>query len=66
VIDNRVIVYDKNRTVNITVYDEPIRKLGSLELPMEKISFEFDGYSQDDANEFMETYQLHSLRCGGG
>jgi len=66
VIDNRVIVYDKDRTVNITVYDEPIRKLGSLELPMEKISFEFSGYPDAAADKFMDTYHVHTLRCGGG
>lgn len=66
VIDNCVIVYDKDRTVNITVHDEPLRKLGSLELPMEKIKFEFSGYSDAAADEFMDTYREHSMRCGGG
>jgi len=66
VIDNRVIVYDEDRTVNITVHDEPIRKLGSLELPMEKIQFEFNGYSDAAADKFMDIYREHNMRCGGG
>jgi len=66
VIDNRVIVYDEDRKVNITVDEEPVRKLGSLELPMEKISFEFDGFSEVAVDEFMKTYREHNLRCGGG
>jgi len=66
VIENRVVVYDDDGTVKITLTDEPIRKLGSLELPMEKVTFEFDGFSTDSADEFMETYRKHNLRCGGG
>jgi len=66
VIENRVIVYDKERTVDITVHDEPMRKLGSLKLPMEKISFEFNGYSDEAVDEFMDNYNEHNMRCGGG
>lgn len=66
VIGNRVVVYDKDRQIDITVSDEPIKKLGSLELPMEKIVFEFSGYSDGEADNFMETYRKHAMRCGGG
>ena len=66
IIDNRVIVHDKNRTINMTVHDEPIRNLGSLKLPMEKIEMEFDGFSDEEADEFMHNYRQHTLRCGGG
>jgi len=66
VIDNRVVVYTDDGTVNITLSDKPVRKLGSLELPMENVTFEFDGFSSDTADEFMDTYRKHNLRCGGG
>jgi len=66
VIGNQVIVYDDDRTVKLTVVDQPLRHLGSLDLPMEKISFEFDGYSNEAADKFMNAYREHNLRCGGG
>jgi len=33
---------------------------------MEKIKFEFNGYTGADADEFMDTYREHNMRCGGG
>jgi len=66
VIGNRVVVYDKDNTVNITVNEEPLRHLGSLDLPMQKLAFEFSGYSDEAADAFMENYQVHQMRCGGG
>lgn len=66
IIDNRVIVHDDNRTINITVHDEPVRKLGSLKLPMEKIQFEFEGFTDEAADAFMEDYREHTFRAGGG
>ena len=66
IIENQVIVHDDNRTVNITVHDQPVRKLGSLKLPMEKVEFEFDGFTESDADTFMEKYREHTLRSGGG
>lgn len=64
--DNQVIVHDRNRAINITIHDEPIRTLGSLKLPMEKLKFVFDGYSEDEADAIMKSYRQHTLRAGGG
>lgn len=66
IIDNQVIVHDKDKQVRITVHDEPIRHLGSLNLPMEKAVFDFEGYSEEEADSFMSTYRQHSFRAGGG
>ena len=66
IIDNKVIVHDKDRLINITIHDQPIKTLGSLELPMEEIRFEFDGYSETDADAFMNNYREHNMKCGGG
>ena len=40
--------------------------LGSLDLPMEKATFEFIDYTEDEADEFMKDYRKHSTRVGGG
>ncbi|MFT7211469.1 MAG: hypothetical protein ACI9XK_001712 [Granulosicoccus sp.] len=66
IIDNQVIVHDEDKKIIITVHHEPIRHLGSLELPMEEIIFEFDGYSQEQADKFMSEYRKHTMRAGGG
>ncbi len=57
---------NKNRTINITIHDKPIKTLGSLKLPMEEIRFDFDGFTEQDADLFMTNYREHNLRCGGG
>lgn len=66
IIDNQVIVHDKDRQVVITVHDEPIRHLGSLDLPMEQVEFVFDGYTEEKADAFMTEYRKHTFRAGGG
>ena len=66
IIDNKVIVHDANKQVHITIHDEPVRHLGSLDLPMEKATFEFIDYTEDEADKFMKEYRMHSMRAGGG
>ena len=66
IIDNKVIVHDGKRQIRIEVHDEPIRHLGSLELPMERARFDFDGYNEKEADTFMSAYRVHSFRAGGG
>ena len=66
IVDNKVIVHDDNKSINITIHDKPIKTLGSLKLPMEEIRFEFQGYTESDADIFMQHYRTHNLKCGGG
>lgn len=66
IIDNQVIVHDKDKQVRITVNDQPIRHLGSLDLPMERAEFVFDRYSEQQADDFMTHYRQHTFRSGGG
>ena len=66
IIDNQVLVHDGTRQIRIKVHDEPIRHLGSLDLPMEKIVFVFDGYTEDEADQFMRDFRTHTFRAGGG
>ncbi len=66
IIGNQVIVHDGDKQVRITISDEPIRHLGSLDLPMEQALFEFENISDDQADEFMNEYRKHAFRAGGG
>jgi hypothetical protein len=62
---NRVTVKDGDRRVEIALTDEGERHLGSLDLPMERIDFEFIGYTQEEIDAFMERFDQHTLRAGG-
>lgn len=66
IIDNRVIVHDADKRVEITVDEQPIRNLGSLNLPMEKAEFRFIDFTEAQADDFMTHYRQHALRMGGG
>ncbi len=66
IIGNKVIVHDADRQIRITIHDEPVRKLGSLALPMEDVEFEFIDFTENEADEFMKVYRMHSMRAGGG
>jgi hypothetical protein len=65
IIGERVIVHDKDREIQIRIRDEPIRHLGSLDLPMEEISFKFVDYTEEEAGSFMDEFERHVLRLGG-
>jgi hypothetical protein len=64
-IGERVIVHEKEREIQIRMREEPIRHLGSLNLPMEEISFKFIDYTEDEASRFMDEFKKHTLRMGG-
>ena len=66
IIDYQVLVHDGTRQIRIKFHDEPIRHLGSLDLPMEKLVLIFDGYTEDEADQFMRDFRTHSFRAGGG
>lgn len=65
IIGDRVIVHDKDQEIQIRIRDEPIRHLGSLNLPMEEINFKFIDYTEDEASRFMEAFEKHIMRLGG-
>lgn len=66
IVDNKVIMYDDNKRVEMVINELPLKTLGSLELPMERVEFNFPDYTESQADLFMENYRKHSLRCGGG
>ena len=54
------------KPVHITLHEQPNRRLGSLDLPMEQVRFEFPDQSEEEADAFMEDYREHTMRTGGG
>ena len=65
IIGERVIVHDGGREVQIKIRDEPIRHLGSLDLPMEEITLKFIDYSEEEADKFVEVF-MRPIQRGGG
>ena len=63
IIGNRVIIHDEDKEIQVSIHDEPIRHLGSLDLPMEEISLKFIDYTEDEAEKFMDKFH-HHLRFG--
>lgn len=53
-----------DRGAQIQIRDEPIRHLGSLDLPMEKIRFEFIDYKKEEVDSFMKNSELRMMRMG--
>ena len=64
-IGERIIVHENGREVHIEAHDEPIRHLGSLDLPMEKVTLRFNDYSEEEADKFLQDFMRPILRCGG-
>ena len=60
-----MLVEEGDKRVRIELHDQPDRHLGSLDLPMEQVRFEFDGYSEAEADDFMERYRTAAMRTGG-
>ena len=64
VFDDRVTVRDEGRRLEITMTDEGTRDVGSLHLPMERIDFDFIGYTKEEVESFMVRFDKHTLRLG--
>lgn len=60
-----VTVKDGSRHVRIELVSEGKAKKGAMKLPMKEIRFEFDGFSQDEVDEFMQHYGVATQRGGG-
>lgn len=65
VAGNRITVRDGAREVTIDLVYEGNRHLGSLDLPMTRVDFEFNGYIEEEVSAFMDRLSLHTLRLGG-
>jgi hypothetical protein len=62
---DRIIVRDDDRQLVIHLVYEGDRHLGSLDLPMVRLDYEFTGYTKAEMDEFMEHLYEHMQRLGG-
>lgn len=61
-----VRVAEKNGAVWIRMSDLGEKHLGQLDLPMMRLDFAFEGMSPAEIDEFMDAYDLQTLRGSGG
>ena len=66
VTGDKIVVRDEGKRVVMDLIYEGDRRLGSLELPMMRINFEFVGYTKDEMDAFMKRLSAHLMRAGGG
>ena len=64
-VGDQVIVRDHGRRVVIDLVYEGKRHLGSLDLPMTRLEYQFIGYTQKEIDDFMQNLNRHMLRLGG-
>jgi len=64
--DERVVVEYEDRRIEIDAVELDKREMGALELPQMKLTFTFHNFSEDEMKEFMERFDQHTLRVGGG
>ncbi len=62
---NEVIVRDHGRRLVIELVYEGDRHLGSLDLPMMQLNYEFLGYTKEEMEAFMKHLAHHMMREGG-
>jgi len=65
IIGERVIIREDDREIQVKIRDEPIRHLGSLDLPMEEVTLKFVDYTEEEADGFMDEFRRHLMRGGG-
>jgi hypothetical protein len=65
VTGNQIVVRDHGRRLVIDLVYEGERHLGSLDLPMTEINYEFIGYTKPEMDAFMEHLNLYVMRMGG-
>jgi hypothetical protein len=63
---NLIRIPEKNGAVWIKMTELGERHLGQLDLPMMRLDFAFEGLSDTEINDFMGTYELHTLRGSAG
>ncbi len=63
---NRIVAHAADGTVIINLTYEGERHLGSLDLPMTKVEIICVGFSDAQADAFLQNYDEQMMRMGGG
>jgi hypothetical protein len=61
----RIVINDGGREIQVETRTEPVRHLGSLDLPIEEVTLKLDNYSEEEADKLLEDFRRPILRCGG-
>lgn len=61
----QIFVHDRDHRVVIDLVYEGDRHLGSLDLPMTRVDYTFEGHSREEMEDFMSHLSRHMVRTGG-
>jgi len=66
-VNGRTIHFDagEGKTINITLGVETVRQIALMAIPLLPVTLELIGYSDDEANVFMATFDRAYHRGGG-
>jgi hypothetical protein len=62
---NDILIGDSTKLVRITLTDLGIEEMGSLDLPMQQVDFNFENMAGAEVETFMTRWDEHKLRMGG-
>ncbi len=65
VSENRVIIVETKKRLEIMLSPESSRSIGALQLPVTILEFRFDGYTTEQTEKFMRQFDM-SFHKGGG
>jgi hypothetical protein len=63
--DREVLAADAQRKLRILLSSESTRRFGPIPLPVTHVELEFDGYSAEERERFLERFHRYYLRGGG-
>lgn len=63
--EDTITVYYTGYSVHIRISPQRVRRLGALALPVTKLEFQFNGFSEDVVKRFMDRFERCYHRGGG-
>jgi len=63
---NDIVLSDGDKRIELKLVSEGDEKFGPMELPIQQVHFVFRNMSDVEARAFMENWDQHKLRMGGG
>ncbi|MBU1210763.1 MAG: hypothetical protein KJ587_05745 [Alphaproteobacteria bacterium] len=63
---DEILLRDGDKRVDIKLVYQGDERVGPMELPVQQVHFVFENMSDIEARSFMERWDNHKMRMGGG
>lgn len=63
---NDIVLSDGDKRVDLKLVDKGEAEVGPMDLPIMQVHFLFENMNDAEARAFMENWDSHKLRMGGG